>query len=80
MSSAQLQGELETLGFHIDTNDKARADETLDFFLERVKERCYSDEAAAAAMRRVRTPQELFRYSTHAVSVAEAIELLFPGS
>ncbi len=42
---------------------EARLEEALDFFLERVKERCYSDEAAAAVMQRVRVPQELFRYT-----------------
>jgi methanogenesis imperfect marker protein 11 len=42
---------------------EARAEEALGFFLERVRERCYSDEAAAAVMQRIRIPQELIRYT-----------------
>lgn len=48
--------------------DGGRMGETLDFFLARVEERCYSTEAAAAVKTGIGTPPELHRFTRSAKS------------
>ncbi len=59
--------------------DRARVGEVLDHFMEMVKERCYSEEAAAAIMQRIAIPPELTRFTRAAkarmVEESEALGL-----
>lgn len=48
--------------------EKGRMEEALEFLLERVKERSFSEEAAAAVSRSLRSPQELQRFTRAAKS------------